>query len=179
MGGQSGSLLSKFKPRCEQCFNLKSSEELKTVMKTCWESSDKNSYMMKIKNCIFGKEDSARNERMKALANKMMSMYLEKAWLKLFVPSTSKRSIFMTEDTINEKRKCLIEKLGLGSVDNLDRKGYTEMITTHLIGDDKEKEALTMTVEQCGAEFGEGKMSFSMFTKCALPMLETSCGIEK
>jgi len=105
-----------------------------------------------------------------------MSKYLSGAWLKMFKPSSSKKSLFYSQEDINEKYNCYLGKMGLGSIDNINQKGYIEMVKA-LPGDDKHKEILTKTVEKCAKSTQEGKVSFSKFTACALPMLETSCGV--
>jgi len=167
--------------RCEPCFNLKSSEELKSAVKQCWETAAPTSYQMKIKSCVkatapkkSSEETKAREERW----NKFISRYLDGYWITLFKPSAMKTSLYVTEEYIKEKKNCLLGKLSLGTADSIDKKGFTQMIRTHLIGDDKAKEVLIKTVDKCGGARPEGKVDHAKFTECTLPMLETSCGGE-
>jgi len=164
---------------CEQCFSLKPSKEMMSVFTGCWKAATKNSYMDKMKNCITATMDKKEIEEKESRNSKYMSKYMDGMWMKLFKPWSSKKtSLFFTEEMMREKQTCMFEKLGLGTPDKINKKGYTEMIKTHLTGDDKQKETLTKTVEKCGAATPEGKVGFTKFAECTLAMLETSCGIE-
>jgi len=69
-----GSWWSKYK-RCEPCYNLTSSEQLKTVMKNCWESTSKTSYIMKIKDCMKkSMKDKTQSDRSKEWEGKKLTI---------------------------------------------------------------------------------------------------------
>lgn len=168
-----------FKMQCEPCFDLKSSDELKTVFTQCWKNTDKASYMMKIKNCINANRhqtDSEVKKQIEEIKARFISKMLDGYWIKLFKPTTTKTSLFFTQEFWTEKQNCMMNKLGLGTVDKVDKKGYTQLISSHLVGEDKVKEVLINTVDKCGGANPEGKVSFAKFAECTLPMLETACG---
>jgi len=163
--------------RCEPCLNLKPSDELVSVFQGCWNTTVSTSYIGKIKNCIQPQEEMKEHIASKPMHHVMMKK--EGMWMKLFTPWTTKTvlwtTLFMTEEMFKEKQSCIIGNLGLGTQDKIDKKGYTEMIKKHLIGDDKDKETLIEITNKCGASKPEVKVSFPKFSECTLSTLETVC----
>jgi len=154
------------KPKmCAPCYNLQSSEELKNVAMECLEYGAPN-YVGKIMSCMKPNVDKVKDTW-------SLKMKKEKqGWIYMFKSYGPGNFYFGTQEKL-EMQKCLFERLGLGTPDNVSGDGYKNMINTYMTGTDKE--LLITNVIECSQSPDSTKVDFEQFSKCVLQKIDAHC----
>jgi len=151
---------------CEPCFNLTSSEELKETVQYCTEEEVTKEFHSKLLECY-----KKRNTKNPAIQKAMQGPKGKDMWMNLFLPENKQKWKVGKVDR-EEINNCIYERFNMGTVNDINPKGYTDLIENYILGSVKSRAFLMATVEKCTQN---RPVSQTVFRACMLDYMEKEC----